>query len=203
MPFRLPAHDRRAHRTLPYRRGASAPAPPSTPYPPTGAPPAAQNMPNNSENPLSGIVSTVVSLLFLGGVGYGLYWAYQNGHLKNLLDKLGIQTQPVAAGGPQASPFDKPQKAPVQPITEGTADPLSGSGNFAGSGAAGFAAAAPVASAGPRLVGTMGAYAGSIFPLNGTALDIGRDAGNPIALPGDTNASRRHATVQFAAGRPP
>ena len=181
--------------------GASTPTLPSTPYPPTGAPSAAQNMPNNTDNPLSGIVSTVVSLLFLGGVGYGLYWAYQNGHLKNLLDKLGIQTQPVAAGGMQGSPFDKPQKAPVQPITEGTADPLSGSSNFAGSGAAGFAATAPVASAGPRLVGTMGAYAGSIFPLNSTALDIGRDAGNPIALPGDTNASRKHATVQFSGGQ--
>jgi pSer/pThr/pTyr-binding forkhead associated (FHA) protein len=179
--------------------GTSAPPLPTTPYPTTGAP-TAQNMPNNTENPLSGIVSTVVSLLFLGGVGYGLYWAYQNGHLKNLLDKLGIQTQPVAAGGPQSSPFDRPQKTPVQPITEGTADPLTGGGNFAGSGAAGFGAT-PVASAGPRLVGTMGAYAGSIFPLNGTALDIGRDAGNPIALPGDTNASRKHATVQFTGGQ--
>ena len=177
---------------------AVAPTLPGTPYSTTGAPPAAQNMPNTSDNPLSGIVSTVVSLLFLGGVGYGLYWAYQNGHLKNLLDKLGIQTQPVAAAGPQASPFDRPQKTPVQPITEGTADPLSGSSNFAGGGAAGFAATALVAGAGPRLVGTMGAYAGSIFPLNGTALDIGRDAGNPIALPGDTNASRKHATVQFS-----
>lgn len=163
--------------------------PPPAPYAPV----------NNSDSPFSGVLSTIVSLLFLGGMGYGLYWAYQNGHLKNLLDKLGIQTQPLTASGPQPSPFDKPNRAPVQPITEGTADPLHG---FAG-GAAGAAsyASAPAVSSGPRLVGTMGTYAGQIFPLSGTALDIGRDAANPIALPDDTNASRRHAILQLSNGQ--
>ena len=169
---------------------AGYPAAPPMPYPPVA---------NNTESPFSGILSTIVSLLFLGGIGYGLYWAYQNGHLKNILDKLGIQTQPVTAGGPQPSPFDKPQRAPVQPITDGTADPLHG---FAGgvAGMAGFASA-PIASGGPRLVGTMGTYAGQIFPLSGMGMDIGRDTANPIALPDDTNASRRHATLQVAGGQ--
>ena len=175
---------------------------PGTPISPVpSVTPAAPPLPavtNNSESPLSGIVSTVVSLLFLGGVGYGFYWAFQNGHLKNLLDKLGIQTQPMTAGGPQTSPFDKPQKTPIQSITDGTADPLAGGSNFAGG--AGFTAA-PIASAGPRLVGTMGTYAGSIFPLTATAMDIGRDANNPIPMPNDTNASRRHATVQLTGGQ--
>lgn len=170
----------------------------------TAAPPlatpsnsSAPSTPNNSENPLSGIVSTAVSLLFLGGVGFGLYWAYQNGHIKTLFDKLGIQTQPLTAGGPQPSPFEKP-KTPIVPITEGTADPLSGSSHFAGGGAF---AAAPVATAGPRLVGTMGTYAGTIFPLNLPSMDIGRDAANPMAMPQDTNASRKHATFQTLGGQ--
>ncbi len=178
--------------------GAPAAYAPVPGYP--AAPPIAPYAPvNNSDSPFSGVLSTIVSLLFLGGVGYGLYWAYQNGHLKNLLDKLGIQTQPLTASGPQPSPFDKPNRAPVQPITEGTADPLHG---FAG-GAAGATsyASTPTVSSGPRLVGTMGTYAGQIFPLSGTALDIGRDAANPIALPDDTNASRRHAILQLSGGQ--
>ena len=152
------------------------------------------------DNPLSGIVSTVVSLLFLGGVGYGLYWAYQNGHLKNLLDKLGIQTQPVAAGGPQGSPFDKPQNDAHAAHHGRHGRPAHRRQQFAGMARQAWRPA-PVASAGPRLVGTMGAYAGNIFPLNSTALDIGRDAGNPVPCRSDTNASRRHATMQFNGGQ--
>lgn len=154
--------------------------------------------PNNSENPLSGIVSTVVSLLFLGGVGYGIFWAYQKGHIKDILDKLGIQTQPLPANGPQVSPFEKP-KAPIVPITEGVADPLSGSP--AGVGNYGGVATAPPISTGPRLVATMGTYSGTIFALNAVSMDIGRDPANPIAMPNDTNASRRHATFQVTGGQ--
>lgn len=180
--------------------GMSPSAPSGSPFPsapptmtvPVAAPPTAA-----PENPLSGIVSTVVSILFLGGVGYGLFWAYQNGHIKNMLDKLNIQTQPTIGVGPQISPFDKPQKMPIQPITDGTSEPLGG-GNYAGGVAM---AAPPIASAGPRLVATMGTYAGNIFPLSGGSLDIGRDTNNGVALPNDTNASRRHATLQVAGGQ--
>ena len=125
------------------------------------------------------------------------FGAYQNGHIKTMLDKLNIQTQPPSAVGPQISPFDKPQRAPIQPITDGTSEPLGG-GNYAGGVAM---AAPPIVSAGPRLVATMGTYAGNIFPLSGGSLDIGRDATNAVALPNDTNASRRHAILQVAGGQ--
>ena len=154
----------------------------------------------NNAGPFSGVLSTLVSLLFLGGIFYGVYWLYQTGRLKNVMDKLGLTNAMMAtdAGtGAAPSPFDKPAKPPIQPITDGTADPFGGVG-MAGGGMG--TAPAPVAS-GPRLVATMGTYAGSIFPLMGPSMDIGRDAGNPIPLPNDTNTSRRHATVQMTNGQ--
>jgi hypothetical protein len=155
--------------------------------------------PQPASNPVTELINTLVSLAILAGVGYGILWAYKQGHIKKMLDNLGIQTQPVAAtAGPQGNPFEKPTRAPIQPITEGTADPLAGTG-FAAGGVA--MAAPPVVGTGPRLVATMGTYAGSIFPLTGPLTDIGRDAANPVALPNDTNASRRHATIQADNGQ--
>ena len=153
-----------------------------------------------SSNPFAGVLSTLIGLLFLGGIGYGLYRLYQTGRLKNVLDKLGLNTAVMAAdaGTAAPSPFDKPSRPPIQPITDGTVDPFGGGGPAAGGGFG--AAPAPVAS-GPRLVATMGTYAGTIFPLQGGSMDVGRDAGNPIPLPNDTNASRRHATLQMANGQ--
>lgn len=162
-----------------------------------GSAPTAPPIDSRSQSPFSGILDTLVSLLVLGGLGYGIYWAGKMGHLKTLLDRLGIQTQPAVATGPQPSPFDKPQKSPLQPITEGTADPLLSGGIGGAQGSVGFGTT--VVSTGPRLVATVGAYAGSIFPIAGSA-DIGRDTANPVALPNDTNASRRHATIQGGNG---
>jgi hypothetical protein len=159
------------------------------------APVAPAPQPQAASNPLEWLVNLIVSLIFLGAVLYAILWAYKNGYIKKGLDHLGIQTQPVTATGPQGSPFDKPARAPLQPITEGTADPLAGGGFAPVSGMA------PVPSAGPRLVATMGTYAGSVFPLGGPLVDIGRDTANPIALPQDTNASRRHATIQASNGQ--
>jgi pSer/pThr/pTyr-binding forkhead associated (FHA) protein len=36
-----------------------------------------------------------------------------------------------------------------------------------------------------------------VFPIAGSVADIGRDAANMIALPNDTNSSRRHATISI------
>ena len=101
------------------------------------------------------------------------------------------------AGAPASSPFDKPAKPAIQPITDGTADPFGGVGMAGG----GMGAAPMPLATGPRLVATMGTYAGAIFPLLGPSTDIGRDAGNPIPLPNDTNTSRRHATLQLTNGQ--
>src|SRR5437660_1040925 len=81
--------------------------------------------PQPAGNPIMEVVNTLISVVILGAFIYGLLWAYKQGHIKKVLDNLGIQTQPLAtAGGPQTSPFEKPARAPIQPITEGTADPL-------------------------------------------------------------------------------
>ena len=78
-------------------------------------------------NPLNSMVSTVVSLLFLGAVCYAIFYAYKTGRLKTLLDRLGINAEPVAAGaGGFPDPFSKNARTPIQPLTEGTADPFSG-----------------------------------------------------------------------------
>ncbi len=146
----------------------------------------------------NGIINTLFGIAFVGGVGYFVYRAYEQGKIKTFLEKAGIQTeQPVDTGVP-ANPFAKPEMPPIQPITEGTADPFSGGTAF-GSPIAGITTA-PVAQ-GPRLVGTIGSYSGAIFPLNSASMVMGRDASNPIPLPDDTNASRRHATVTVSNGQ--
>ena len=59
----------------------------------------------------------------------------------------------------------------------------------------------PVASQ-PRLIGTMGVYSGSIFPLNinGTGVTLGRETSNTIPLNNDTTVSRRHAAIRNESG---
>ena len=150
-------------------------------------------MPQASTSAFSGIVSTVVGLIFMGGIAYAVLWAYRQGHLKTALDRLGIATTtPALDTGTAANPFTKPERTPLTPITEGTADPLVG----------GTTSSAPaVASGGPRLVGTMGSYSGSIFPLNAPMIDMGRDPNNGVPMPQDTNASRRHATLTIENGQ--
>ncbi len=63
-------------------------------------------------------------------------------------------------------------------------------------------AAAPtaVATAGPRLVGSQGVYAGHIFEITSPSMVIGREADNPIPLPNDGTSSRRHATISQVNG---
>lgn len=179
-----------------------------TPPPAPAIPAAASNTAKSADGATTGareqqsggggFLSTLVSIAVLGGIGYGLFWAYNNGKLKTFLDKIGVNLPPPGemqtAGGPQGNPFEKPARAPIQPITEGTADPLAN-----GTGNTGYASSVP--SGGPRLVATAGTYSGQIFPLSGNAADIGRDAGNAVPLPQDTNASRRHATLQLNNGQ--
>jgi hypothetical protein len=138
---------------------------------------------------LSSILNTLLGIAIIGAVIYGAIWAFNKGHVKALLDKAGINTADLSTGSAtHPSPFDKPAKAPLTPITEGTADPFGGPG---------FVPGAPQATvtSGPRLVASAGAYAGSIFALAGAYSEIGRDAANSVPLPNDTNASRRHATI--------
>lgn len=143
--------------------------------------------------------SSFVGLLFVGGAGYGIWRAYQNGKLKEVLEKLGVNIAPNADPEPIANPFTKPQQAPIQPITEGTADPFSGGSSNIGYN--GVSTAPPVLVSVPRLIGSVGTYQGVIFDLNSSSVVIGRDASNGVPLPNDTNASRRHATLTGQAGQ--
>src|SRR5204863_223436 len=52
----------------------------------------------------------------------------------------------------------------------------------------------------PRLVGITGPYAGQVYDLPATGASLGRDLGNPIALPLDTTTSRRHASITATPG---
>ncbi len=147
-------------------------------------------------NPLNSLVSLVVSLLFLGGIGYAGFWAYKTGKLKTFLDKLGINTvESVSVGAQGASPFTANSAPPLTPITEGTADPFGSAPGLGG----GFAAS-PVLT-GPRLIATSGTYSGTIFPITGGFIDIGRDPGNGVPMPNDTNTSRKHATISGGNGQ--
>ena len=176
---------------------AAVPANPNPPPAPATATPAAPAMPAPppaGSNPFG----TLVSLMVVAVAGGGLFWAYNTGRLKTLLDKAGIQTETLAANaGLRTNPFPAANSAALPslaPITEGTADP------FGGAGASTIGAAPPLGNS-PRLVATAGTYAGQIFPLNGGVVTIGRDAANPIPLPNDANVSRRHATVQSESGQ--
>ncbi len=142
--------------------------------------------PTNGMNPLN----LIFSLLVLGGIIYGIYWASNQGHLKGALDKLGIEQTPVLENAP--NPFKESNLPPLQPISDATVDPASGIG------AAGMGFASP--SAGPRLIATAGVYSGKVYPLESGNLDIGRDPSNSVAMPDDTNVSRRHAALQWLNG---
>lgn len=181
-----------------------APAPLSTPLPvppPSSASAsredrdsnggASERRQDNGGGWLSSLINTLLGLVVVALIIYGALWAFNKGHVKTLLDKAGINTADMSAGAAvQPSPFDKPSRAPLTPITEGTADPFTGAGTVIG--------APTAAAAGPRLVATAGAYSGSIFALTGAYSEIGRDAANTVPLPNDTNSSRRHATINSA-----
>lgn len=171
--------------------GAGTTAPPIQ----TDAQPRTQGGERDADtNPFSSLLSTLVSIVFLAGIVAALFWAWKNGYIQGFLTKLGVTPEPPAASASMPDPFGK-QRAPIQPITEGTADPLVSPGL---GGAVVSASMAPAVSPGPRLVGTSGIYSGTIFPISGVAADIGRDTTNAIPLPNDTNTSRRHATLQMS-----
>jgi FHA domain len=172
---------------------AAAPAPA-----PAQAPQASGQKQAAPENTGGGFFSQILNLIFavgvLGALAYGLLWAFNNGHIKTLLEKAGVNTSELKpADGVQPSPFDKPAAPPISPITEGTADPFAG-------GIVGAPAAYTAAPSGPRLVATAGAYSGTIFPLNGVQVSLGRDTAADVSLSSDNSTSRQHAVISLAGG---
>lgn len=120
---------------------------------------------------------------------------------KAALQKLGVELPGDATG--QVAP-DGVQAPAVDPnVCQFCGQRKDANGNCACSVVPGASpSAAPTASAPgvPRLVGSQGVYAGHIFELTSASMVIGRESDNPIPLPNDTTASRRHATISQADG---
>jgi len=180
--------------TWPDAHSVPLPAAPAAPSAPTTPPPGVTPTPPAppASNPLSDLISTLIGLAVIGGIGYGVVWAYKQGHLRRFFEGIGMHI-PEAQSQPDVQPFKKPEQPPLPPITEGTADPFAGPAGMVGS---------PIGvGGGPRLVGTIGVYAGQMFELQGAQVDIGRDPSNTVVLSQDSNVSRRHASIQAQGGQ--
>lgn len=119
---------------------------------------------------------------------------------KAALEGLGVQLPTDASGQPVPG---VPAGEPVDPsLCQFCGQRKDANGHCACSVLPGAAAPAAAASgsAGPRLVGFQGVYAGHVFEITGGSVLMGREADNPIALPNDSTASRRHATITQSNG---
>jgi hypothetical protein len=148
----------------------------AAPAAPTGAPAVPASAPPSGSSMLSNALLSVITSIVVGAIMLALL-------LFILIDR-GILKAPApqtAAEGPPAMPdWSKPKKSP-EPIP--------------------FDVAVTGTNSGPRLVATLGAYTGSIFPLSEPFTNIGRDMANAVALTQDTAASRRHAHIQANNGQ--
>ena len=179
--------------TVTWPDAQSVSAPPSSVLPTTGASSLPTVPASQPGSPWGSLLSDFIGIIVVAAIGYGLYRAYDNGKLGDVVQKMtGINLPDPNAPPPamQGSPFDRSARQPLQPITEGVSDPLFGGG----------AASPVVVSTGPRLVATAGTYAGSIFNLVGPSNSIGRDSQHPVSLSNDTNSSRNHATITSQNG---
>ncbi len=176
--------------TVPLRSAVAAPATGTTTPVPTPA--SGSSAPVGSS--LNRLVSMVVSVGLLGLLGWGLYIGYQRGHIKKVLEGMGVVLPPpdTANSTPQVSPFDPRERSPIIPITEGVVDPLAGAQSNATPSYSGTPS--------PRLIAKAGSYSGSSYPLGGSIIQIGREASCDISLATDANVSRKHATISSAGG---
>jgi hypothetical protein len=154
----------------------------------------------------SSFVSTVLSLVILGGALYGVYvLARQRGWtIERVLAQLGVQPiadAPVARGTVAAAPAAPPVDPSICPFCGERKDSATGrcACSVDTAAAPAFAATTAGKGDGPRLIATQGAYMGQIFPLSSEA-SIGRDASNGIPLTNDTTVSRRHARIVAESG---
>jgi hypothetical protein len=139
------------------------------------------------------------------GAIYLLYRWYASGGMAATLKKAGIEVSgPSAETPPQAPWTPNAPQAPV--VADPTLCPYCGqrkdaAGHCACSaepGPGGVAALSPSAGQ-PRLVGSAGQYATTVFPLSGT-VTVGREPSNAIALSDDNTVSRRHAVLRDEDG---
>lgn len=159
---------------------------------------------------LDGLLGNLIGLAIIAGLIYVLYrWALSGG-MAATLKKAGIEVSGLTGQGQDAGAPWEPNR-PVEPVvSDPTLCPFCGQKKDAAGGcacslapgAAVATAAAVGASPQPRLVATVGTYAGSIFPLTlaGEGASVGREASNAVALTSDTTVSRRHALISEEQG---
>ncbi len=204
--------------TAPAVPGASGGTPPGTapetpqtgPAAPTGGGPGIPVAPQPAAGSgLINLVSTLLGVAFIVGIGYLIYRWHQSGGLAATLKKAGIETAGPVAPADDGSPVPwKKDSTPTVVVTDPTMCQFCGqkkdaAGNCACTISPGMAApaAAPVgAPSQPRLVASAGAYSGSIFPLAASGVTVGRDPASDIPLSNDTTVSRKHASLQPGDG---
>jgi hypothetical protein len=176
-----------------------------SPREPAGAASSTPVAPKGGGGGLTGWLGTILGLAIGAGVIYLLYRWAMSGGMAATLKKAGIEVS-----GPVAEPASTTPWQPAAPQQPVVADPSlcpfcgqkkDAAGNCACSTVPGAGVAAPTVTAPvqPRLVGTAGVYAGSIFPIEGS-VSIGREPTNAIALTSDTTVSRRHASLRVEGG---
>jgi len=153
------------------------------------------------ESKINFAMALVGLIVFVGVVWLAVrMMASRGAGFRQILKKVGVdlpeEPQAVPAAGAPTPVVDPT----ICPFCGNKKDPVTGAcACTVGAGSPG--AAAPAAGSGPRLVATQGAYAGSIYPLAGDEVVIGREETNTIAFPQESTVSRRHARITNAGGQ--
>lgn len=163
---------------------------------------ASSSAPVRAGGGIAGGLGMILGLAIGAGAIYLLYRWTTSGGLAATLKKAGIEVSGPTAESTEPTPWT-PNATPAAVVADPSlcqfcGQPKDAAGNCACSSVPGTGAAPTPTSGGlaqPRLVGAAGAYAGSIFPIEGTAT-VGREPANAIALPDDSTVSRRHASIR-------
>jgi len=146
---------------------------------------------------IAALLGSVFGFLVLVGLvvaGY-FYLKSRGATLQSSLKKMGVNL-------PEYEPEDQ-AAPPSAPAVDPNVCQFCGQRKDAQGNCACTIGAAPApsgASTGPRLIGTQGSYAMSIFELTSDITTLGREMDNTIPLPNDTTVSRHHARIAREAG---
>lgn len=142
----------------------------------------------DAPNPLASLFNLIIGLAIVGGIGYAIYWYYNNNQTKveELVKKAGLESKDPAADPTGALPAVPDKPKPVQKIMLGdgavTPNPATGAPSVP------IAPVAP-ASKTPRLVST----SGETFAIQDGSNSVGRE--NAAITVAEQSLSRHHAEL--------